>query len=215
MDIGEIEERLRHFEAAERAYLSVACPEHLATGVFDPVRRDVCMPRTQPELVAWAWQGIASVYARRGEPEIVLAASEMVLRIASPTDPRLTLYRRLHALALRNVMRFADAMEAYALAAEEGADDQSPHDIGTIILEPDWDDDLEDDPIKPLDRPEVLRFLEAHPGVAPEVLWSVGTRLLDRGETSDGIAALEELVRRAPTHPRALGARPLLERARP
>lgn len=212
--IGFLEEERDHHEVAERAFLTVACPQQAISGVLDPARRDACHPRVVPALAVEAWHGLASVYGSRGEPAVVLAASEMVLRVAASDDPRLPIYRSLHALALRNVMRFADAIEVYASLAEEGRDDGSDYQIAILIANRDWDDDLEDDPVKPIERPEVQRFLDAHAGLAGEVLWWVGDQLIDRGDTSDGIDALEELIRRAPSHPRAVEAQARLIEAR-
>jgi len=211
--IGFLEEERDHHEVAERAFLSVACPEQAMAGVFDPSRLDVCHPHVVPALVAQGWYGVGGVYSARGEPAISLAASERVLQVAQRDDPRLPMYRRTHALNLRSVMCFAAAIEIYATLAEEG-DDGADYDIALIIIERDWDDDLEDDAVKPVERPEVQRFLDTHAGLVGEVLWWVGDQLLDRGDTSDGIEALEELIRRAPSHPRALEAQTLLIEAR-
>lgn len=211
--IGSIEEERDHHDVAERAFLMVACPEQAIGGVFDPSRLDVCRPRVSPVLVTHGWFLLSGVYGSRGEPAMSLAASEMGLRVAAPDDPSLVVYRRVHALHLRHVGRFADAIEALAALAEEGHDGDD-YEIALIIVERDWNDDLEDDPFKPIERPEVHRFLDSHPSLAGEVLWWVADRLIERGDTSDGIDALEELLRRAPSHPRATEARSRLARAR-
>jgi tetratricopeptide (TPR) repeat protein len=179
--IGDVELERQREDAAVDAYLRVVCADATPSSVLrvvEPSSVAICRPLVdRPDAIATIWARIAQLYFDEPDLPRALASYDAALALTTRSSPLFGMLLYMRAWTLFRADHFGDALEAFAVAAEQGEPERREEALaylGIIAVELDWDVDRRPDAVTDAARPEVQAVLRRHPAIAPELLWQAG-----------------------------------------